>query len=825
MPSLPKNSFVRGQWAPDWWYDVDIEGHDHACRIMHNCLPRASGASMNRGGTQTIAKVKDSTAKCRLIKFIFSNTQSYWIEAANLYFRFYTKVNGVVGQVTSGGNPVEVVTPYITADLPLLKWTQMNDTMWIVHPNYPPAKLTRTGASSFTYAAVTFGSTVTAPTGLNMSANGTGTAAPVLSLTSSGTGGNSVQYAVTVVVGGSESPLSNTVTAPVGSVLTWTSVASATAYKIYWLATGQNVGYGTMNAWVQEDPNVTSPYTVPSLAVVYPYVYPPVLAGTAFCISAIDSNKNESLPSNIVYGPQVTSGNGNTLNWNASANAVSYNIYCQYNGIWGTVATAKQGQTSYTFPNGTFVNNVALSPDVSKGIIVSSNPFSGSGNYPSVVEFLMGRLVYANTNNFPLRFWGSRSADFDNFNTSTTTVADDSFNYSLTSKKASPIKWILPQNIGALIGTQSGVLSLNGLVGDGSFDATNVPEVRPQDFLYGCSDLQPVSIGNNAMYPDFTSRRFRDITYSIYSYGYAGTEISLRAQDQFDNTTALFWDYEPYPYAEARIVRSDGVLVGLSYQKESQNIQMQAWHWHDTQGLFEDVSSVPSPDGLTDTIYIVNRTINGQTVRFVEYQQPRTYINPNTGLKDVAWSWFLDCAGRFTGVNTASVAAAWLPSTAVTGLMDGVPFTATSDASGNVPLPKTGSNSVVLVGLPYTWELMPMHFEYSAQTGTTADKQMQIRRAQISLVETAAQLNSVTVRPNKPEWQLAIDPNDQTVAEPLVFTWEDSNNALTPGLFSGSKFVNPQPGNVRDATIYLSGNQPLPAMIQRIIVSEQEGPL
>ena len=81
------------------------------------------------------------------------------------------------------------------------------------------------------------------------------------------------------------------------------------------------------------------------------------------------------------------------------------------------------------------------------------------------------------------------------------------------------------------------------------------------------------------------------------------------------------------------------------------------------------------------------------------------------------------------------------------------------------------------------------------------------------------------MRPNKPEWQLAIDPNDLTTAEPLVFTWEDANNSLTPGLFTGGKFVNPQPGNPVDATIYLSGSLPLPAMIQRIIVSEQEGTL
>ena len=354
---------------------------------------------MNRGGTQTIAQVKDSTSKTRLIKFIFSNTQSYWIETGNLYFRFYTKVNGVVGKVVSGGNPVEVVTPYTTADLPLLKWTQMNDTMWIVHPNYPPAKLTRTGASSFTYGTVPFGSAVTAPTGVSIT-NGTGTLAPVVSVTSGGSGswtsGIPGQFSVTAVVGGVESTLSNTVNLLPGAVITWTSVPSATKYNLYFQ--GRDSSGGTAYGWWKGVDSVTSPMTVTNSSVNNGLNIPaPVTGGVAFCISAIDSSSHESLPSNTVYGAQVTGSTGNTLSWTGSVTAASYNIYCQYNGIWGLVATAQQGQTSYTFPNGTYVNNLALTPDTSKGIIVSNNPFSGTGNYPSVVEFLLGRLVYANT--------------------------------------------------------------------------------------------------------------------------------------------------------------------------------------------------------------------------------------------------------------------------------------------------------------------------------------------------------------------------------------------------------------------------------------------
>jgi len=42
------------------------------------------------------------------------------------------------------GNPVEIVTPYLEADLMELKFTQSADVLYIFHPSYPPKKVVRT---------------------------------------------------------------------------------------------------------------------------------------------------------------------------------------------------------------------------------------------------------------------------------------------------------------------------------------------------------------------------------------------------------------------------------------------------------------------------------------------------------------------------------------------------------------------------------------------------------------------------------------------------------------------------------------------------------
>lgn len=59
------------------------------------------------------------------------------------------------GNYTSGGviNKIyEVPSPYQLADLFALKYAQNADTMYIVHPNYEPMKLTRTAATTWTLA-------------------------------------------------------------------------------------------------------------------------------------------------------------------------------------------------------------------------------------------------------------------------------------------------------------------------------------------------------------------------------------------------------------------------------------------------------------------------------------------------------------------------------------------------------------------------------------------------------------------------------------------------------------------------------------------------
>ncbi len=59
---------------------------------------------------------------------------------------------GVSGTET----PYHIDTPYLEEELSSLKWAQSADTLWIVHPNHQPAKLTRTGHTAWSLDAISF---------------------------------------------------------------------------------------------------------------------------------------------------------------------------------------------------------------------------------------------------------------------------------------------------------------------------------------------------------------------------------------------------------------------------------------------------------------------------------------------------------------------------------------------------------------------------------------------------------------------------------------------------------------------------------------------
>lgn len=227
MSEVIQPSFSAGEVAPATYARVDLARYYTALKTCRNFVVLPEGGAQNRSGTRFITEVKDSNARTRLIPFQFSTEQTYILEFGNLYIRFIS----TGGQVVSGGLPYEIVSPYTTAQLPDLKFTQSADVMTIVHPDHPPRELSRLAPTNWTLTAITFEPGIAAPTGL------------VATARVGGSGDTTeYQYKVTAVSsiseGSVESWASNTATVnsfddKPGATLAWTAVAGADHYNVY----------------------------------------------------------------------------------------------------------------------------------------------------------------------------------------------------------------------------------------------------------------------------------------------------------------------------------------------------------------------------------------------------------------------------------------------------------------------------------------------------------------------------------------------------------------------------------------------------------------
>ena len=144
-------NFQSGELSPRLEGRIDLQKYQSGVQQLTNMLVFPQGGATRRPGTYYAGSSK-SNGKVRLIPFEFSDEQAYVIELGANYMRFYA--NG--GLLVSGGSAVEVVTPYSATEIFELNYTQSADVIYFAHKNHPPAKLTRTTATSFTFSDIDF---------------------------------------------------------------------------------------------------------------------------------------------------------------------------------------------------------------------------------------------------------------------------------------------------------------------------------------------------------------------------------------------------------------------------------------------------------------------------------------------------------------------------------------------------------------------------------------------------------------------------------------------------------------------------------------------
>lgn len=432
--------------------------------------------------------------------------------------------------------------------------------------------------------------------------------------------------------------------------------------------------------WTLTDVNFSAPINPPSSVTVTKYI--PTSASvnvdtyqdiyytvTATAADGV-SQSGQATPAFVANNIYVT-GAYNTITWTAVTGASRYKVYKRQGGIYGYI-----GQTT-----GLSIVDDNIAPDLGITPPIYNNDFTSAGNYPSAVSYFEQRRCFAGTTNDPQKIWMTRSGTESDMSYSIPTREDDRIEFRVAAREANTIRHVIPltQLLLLTAAAEWRVSSVNSDV----ITPTSI-SVRPQSYV-GASNVQPSIINNSLVYCAARGGHVRELGYSWQSNGFITGDLSLRAAHLFDTYELVDMCYSKAPHPIIWFVSTSGDLIGLTYIPEQ---QLGAWHHHDTDGVFESCTVVA--ESGEDVLYVVvKRTVNGNTVRYIERQASRVFEN-------VEECFFVDSGLTYNGTNTGSTTMTVTGGT-TWGPADSLTITASS-ATFAYPATTDVGDAIVLTG-------------------------------------------------------------------------------------------------------------------------------
>jgi len=442
------------------------------------------------------------------------------------------------------------------------------------------------------------------------------------------------------------------------------------------------------------------------------------------------------------------------------------------------------GYTSATLVNATVIRRL---PTTSATTRWSEGAWSARRGYPHAVTFYEDRLWFAGSASKPQTLWASCSGDYENHKYGTND--DDALNYTINTQDMNTIEWLAPTKVLA-IGTANGEFTLSATQISDPVTPTNV-KITPQTTFGSAADVKPLRVGSVILFLQRAGRKLREYAYQFDTDSFVAPNMNVLA-DHVTESGVVELAYQQEPNQIVWAARADGALAGMTYERTEDVV---GWHRHSIGGgIVESVVNVPHWDGDQDVLWmIVRRTIDGNTVRYVEYVEK--YM---TG----EYAFFLDCGLTYDGSPVTAISGLdHLEGEEVAVLVDGAVHPNRTVSAGAINLQLAGS--VVNVGLPYTATIKTMPVEAGSQDGTAQGKEQRINNIVLDLFETGAGL-----------WY---GPNLTDMDEYAVRSSSDDMDSPVP-LFTGQTDLLAWPGEYEKGTqMCVQHRLPLPCTVRALL--------
>lgn len=629
---------------------------------------------------------------------------------------------GMFGNYDSGGEvlaPLAIVSPYSSADLAELSYTQSADVLTLTHPDFPPYDFRRLSGNSFEIVEAEFDDgpfeeSNTEPTSYVHASAGTG----IVTLTSTEDLFLATHVGALFYIeqqDGHEIPPWEPGKRLVGAAGNPVGLLRSSDGKNYRCVTNEVAATefvtGTIRPTheygVEPDGNglpITGGADRAGVDWEYRDSCYGILRITAVAgPTSATARVIRQLPLSVVggvttaQGPWTMTGDGvdTTL---ATAGATDDNKYNYEVTLDGEILDPSE----YSVNSVTDVLTFAIAPGAGVDVdarqlspnhrtnIWAFGAWSEENGYPAEVEYSDDRKIYATTEFQPQTGWMTRVGDYRAFVPAVPIVDDDPITVTLNSRQLNKIVDLVLLN-DLIIMTGRGAWRVMG-GRDDVITPTSI-SVKPQS-RYGSGSIPAVVIGDSALYIHPNGQTVYELFYTIERDGYISSELSITSDHLLKNLPAVDMVYQENPIWCTWIPREDGLVVGVTFHKEH---EVNAWHLHDFGGIVESACTVPE-NGESVLYMIVNRPLNGVDNRLVERLSQRY---PEDSLDLVLMDSALSYDGRNTSTATMTLGGSgWTVDDELTLTCSASVFDSTD--VGDVVVIRSGDDSVRVQIVGYT---------------------------------------------------------------------------------------------------------------------------